>query len=89
MYVSNHEFEIERTSTNGDSAKAPTVAGDLRSVGGLQLDVVGSLKALLRGRREDGEKGATVDEPLLVSSRVGNVKEVIVVVWASNVVHVS
>ena len=45
--------------------------------------------SLLTSWRDDGEQGASVDQPLLISTCVGHVKEKRVIVFADDVVHVA
>ena len=45
--------------------------------------------SLLTSWRDDGEQGASVDQPLLVSTRVGHVKKKRVTVFADDVIHVA
>ena len=70
--VGDNKIENKCLFTNNNCTAFRTITTNVRTIGGFELCLVGALEALTRGWRDDGDQGATVDEPLLVGKFVGN-----------------
>ena len=74
LYISNCKIEFKICLPYGDSAGKTAEAPNLSTVSGAQLWSGGSQAALLASGRYDRKQGASIDEPLLISSAVNDVK---------------
>ena len=87
LNIGYHKLEFECLVSNLNRSGAGSEAVDVRAIGRLQLGLVGTVKALLGGGGDYGEKSSPIHQPFFVASSVCDVEEVAVSrVRASNIV---
>ena len=73
--IGDNKSEVEFSVLDPDFAVREAIAGYIRAVRCLELPGVRTSCLLLRGRRDDGPEGPTIDQPSCSVVRVGGMEE--------------
>ena len=72
--IRDDEIVSEGAFADGDGAGYVAETRDVRAICGHQFDAICSLTALLGSRRDEGDEGASVDQPALIPLGIYHVK---------------
>ena len=72
--IGNNKVKFEALVANGDGLCHSAITVDRGSIGGLKFATVRALKVLLWRWRDEGDEGATIHQPLLITFLIQDVK---------------